>query len=108
MGKITLTGTVCYSFRNGMLHQGRSNHKEQGFSRVPFTEPSSPIGIHNGVIIDVLCLDLERFCSEVITGVEDWLAHVQDNEFFKNNYKHYMKRHPDRIAPVGKGFPMIG
>ena len=108
LGKVTVTGGVCYSFRNGMLHQGRNNHKDLGFSKIAFTEPGSPISIHNGVMNDVLCLDLAQFCSDVIDGARAWLESVKDEENFKNNYAHYMQRYPNGVAPIGQGFPMIG
>jgi hypothetical protein len=108
LGKITVTGGVCYSFRNGMLHQGRNNHKDLGFSKIAFTEPGSPISIHNSVMNDVLCLDLDRFCRDVINCARSWLASVKDEENFKSNYEYYLRRYPNGIPPVGQGFPMIG
>lgn len=108
LGKITVTGGVCYSFRNRMLHQGRNNHQDLGFSKIAFTEPGSPISIRNGVMNDVLCLDLDRFCRDVIEGAGDWLASVKNEESFKTNYGYYFRRYPNGITPVAQGFPMIG
>tara|TARA_B110000967_G_C18632141_1_gene434181 strand:- start:145 stop:699 length:555 start_codon:yes stop_codon:yes gene_type:complete len=104
-----LDGESCYLFRCSLLHQGRTVHPKNQYSRIIFIEPGSTTSvIHYGIMNDALCIDLESFCKEMIMGVKKWLDNVEDTELFKKNYENFVKRHPTGLSPFISGVPVIG
>lgn len=107
--KPPLDGEACFRFRCSLLHQGTTQHPKSSFSRIIFVEPhSTSATIHNCVMNDALCIDLQVFCREVIAGVRSWLCHVENDETFKTNYKKFVQRHPTGLKPYIAGVPVIG
>lgn len=104
-----LDGDACYRFRCSLLHQGTTQHLKSSFSRIIFVEPhSTTTKIHNCIINDALCIDLQSFCHEVIAGVRAWLSQAENTGLFKANYEKFVRRHPDGLKPYIAGVPVVG
>jgi hypothetical protein len=104
-----LTGDACYRFRCSLLHQGSTQHPQSPFTRIIFIEPGATSNvIHYGVIDDVLCIDLNSFCRELISGARLWLDKVENTDRFKSNYSKFAGRHPEGLKPYIVGVPVVG
>lgn len=68
-------GSNCYALRCSILHQGRAKHKDLGYSRVLFIDPSSAPGLvlHRNILNDALNLDIRIFCHDMVAGARAWL-----------------------------------
>ena len=107
-GDCAISGSDCYKFRCSNLHQGSSINSRSSYSRIMFIEPViTNISIHNCIMNDALCIDLNRFCNNLISAVRTWLVLVKNDSNFKKNYPKLIKRYPDGIAPYIGGLPVI-
>jgi hypothetical protein len=104
-----LDGYACYKFRCSTLHQGHTQDKNLGFSRVLFIEPSpsNNLVLHDNILNDALNIDLRIFCYGMIKAVLDWLNEIQDTQLFKANYEKFMKRYPNGLEPYIVGISAI-
>ena len=104
-----LDGESCYLFRCSMLHQGKTVHPKNKYSRIIFIEPGSTTNVaHYGIMNDALCIDLPSFCREMILGVRMWLDAVENTDKYLKNYKDFVQRHPGGLKPFIVGVPVIG
>jgi hypothetical protein len=104
-----LTGEACYLFRCSLLHQGSSQHSRSPFSRIIFIEPgSTTIELHYGTMSGALCIDLNLFCKEMISGARLWLQNAEHEPLYKKNYERFARRHPGGLAPYIVGVPVVG
>lgn len=104
-----LTAEECYFFRCSLLHQGSSQHPKSIYSRKLFIEPTATTNVfHNNVMNDALNIDVRIFCNDMVESVKDWLYKVEKTDLYKENYKKFMKRHPNGLAPYIMGVPVIG
>lgn len=104
-----LDGDACYRFRCSLLHQGTTQHPKSAFPRIIFIEPNTTTTtIHNCIMNDALCIDLQLFCREVIAGIRAWLAQAENGESFKTNYQKFIRRYPGGLKPYIAGVPVIG
>lgn len=102
------SGQQCYGFRCAMLHQGRSQRKQDAYAKIVFVEPGHPhYGLHYCLVArDVLMIQLDEFVDEVLRGCELWLNARKGTEPFETNYRHFARRHPDGLAPYVVGGPV--
>jgi len=110
--KQNLSGSDCYFFRCGMLHQGRAEHDNISSSRVIFLEPTLGLTF-KGNIFDVngqksLNIDLISFCNEIIDVVSKWWISKQNDDVVKINYEKMIKCYTNGIPPFIVGVPVIG
>lgn len=63
--------------------------------------------MHNNVMNDALNIDVARFCEDVISGCEDWLAFVASDPTVQKNMASSMQRYPQGLAPYIMGIPVI-
>ncbi len=104
-----LDGETCYRFRCSLLHQGSSQHPKSQYTRILFVEPGATTTIvHYSRFDGALCIDLPRFCTEVVAGTTLWLESVESSARFKNNYDRFARRHPQGLAPYIGGVPVVG
>jgi len=107
-GGTSLTGEVCYYYRCAALHQGRAAHPKMKYSRILFIEPgSSGVMMHNNVMNDALNIDVGRFCEDIISSCESWLASVAADPTVQRNLASSMRRHPQGLSPYIGGIPVI-
>lgn len=104
------TGEMCYGFRCGMLHQGRSTNRDHPYERIVFIEPGHPdFSLHYCTVSGkILMIQLDAFVREVLRGCEMWLDAVEGTEPFTRNYAKFARRHPNGIAPYIVGPPLVG
>jgi hypothetical protein len=104
-----LTGEACYRFRCSLLHQGSSQHPKSPFSRIMFIEPGSTTNvIHYAQMNDALCVDLNLFCREMISGARLWLKQAEKDAHYIKNYEQFAHRHVGGLAPYIVGVPVVG
>lgn len=104
-----LTGSDCYKFRCSLLHQGTTKHPKSNYTRILFLEPKTTnIVMHNNVLNDALNIDISIFCTDMIKGVEEWLAEVEEKEIYKINFDKFIKRYPNGLSPYITGIAVIG
>ena len=107
-GDVWLTDKDCYFFRCANVHQAKTIHKNSKYSRILFIEPQTvPITMHNCIIEDALCIDVNIFCRDMISSVRDWLNIIKNDTTFQNNYATFIKRYPNGISPYISGAPVI-
>lgn len=104
-----LDGEACYLFRCSLLHQGRTVHPKNKYSRILFVEPGATTNtFHYNIMNDALNIDLGSFCKEMILGVRLWLDSVESSELYKKNYENFVKRHEGGLKPFIVGVPVVG
>lgn len=105
-----LSGRQCYDYRCAMLHQGRSQVRNAAYRNIMFVEPGQPhYGLHYSLVADkVLMIQLNEFIAEILDGCELWLDAMKHTEPFETNYRHFVRRRPDGLAPFVVGGPVIG
>ncbi|MDD5710773.1 MAG: hypothetical protein PHV43_01570 [Candidatus Colwellbacteria bacterium] len=103
-----LSGADCYYFRCSLLHQGTSQNSNSRYSRILFIEPGATTNIlHNNILNDVLNIDVQIFCRDIILGAEEYLNHNEGTELYERNYDKFIRRHPDGLLPYIAGVPVI-
>lgn len=103
-----LSGDQCYSYRCGVIHQGRSTHEKLGYSKIVFLEPSDNMTLHSNILNDAYNIDLKIFCNDIVQSVRAWLISVEKNDNFIENNKYLMKRYENGISPYIVGVPVYG
>ncbi len=63
--------------------------------------------IHNGIVNDVLIIDVRVFCSDVVEAAEAWLQQAERSPRFLANYERFMRRYPQGLDPYVTGVPVI-
>ena len=104
-----LDGSNCYAFRCSALHQGRAKHKNLGYSRILFADPTTSSGIlmHNNVLNDALNSDVRNFCQDIVEGVRAWLKDIKSDANFNTHYPHFLQRHKGGLSPYIGGIDVF-
>lgn len=110
-----LSAEHIWQFRCALLHQGRTRHANCEYKRIMFFEPGIDTGIkglHCCIVGEKLkdkslMIDLQQFCTDIVSGVNLWLINNQTNSNYIANYKNFIRCHPNGISPVF-GAPVIG
>ncbi len=109
-GKPSLDGAICYSYRCALLHQGRAQHQDLGYSRILFVEPGCTTNVfHNNILNDALNIDVQIFCNDIIEGANNWILEMEEsqNPHYLKNKEEFMQRHEDGLPPYILGVPVI-
>lgn len=103
-------GKDCYYLRCGLIHQGRSSNDKLRYSQVIFIEPNAAptYTAHQNVINGVYNIDLNEFCTDILTGAEDWLNEYESQQVYIDNYSKSIKRYQNGLPPYIYGIPVIG
>ena len=76
-----LSPSDCYALRCALLHEGREEITEQrareALDRFHFIEPPLSGHIHCNQINNVLQLQVDIFCNDVLSGLREWFQNVQ-------------------------------
>lgn len=103
-----LTGTDCYALRCAVLHEGRddiaSQRARKALEKFTFIEPPSSGSIHMNQINQHLQLQVDLFCLDICSSVEQWLGDLakKPDEAFGARLSELMK-----IQSVGdQGFTL--
>lgn len=106
------TGDDCYNLRGGVLHHGHFGHKDSRYDRVIFLPPGSPVSIHDAIMTPhgtaerILCMDVERFCADMVDAVRDWYAAKQHDPVVQGNIPRLVRMRPG-MPPWMIGIPVI-
>lgn len=94
-----LTGGDFYALRCSLLHQGETdiiNQKaRKHLSNFIFLKPDKYTNnfIHQNMINDVLQLQVDEFCEEIIESTEKWLEQHKDNSDINDKAKNLIDIH---------------
>ncbi len=72
-----------------------------------FIAPNAQFRVHNAVIDDALILDMEMFCSDVISAVRRWEALVKNTATYQRNIDSVMRWHPHGYGSYIEGGPVL-
>jgi len=77
-----LSPSDCYALRCALLHEGREEITEQrareALDRFHFIEPPPGGQIHCNQINNVLQLQVDIFCNDILEGLRKWVQDVQN------------------------------
>ncbi len=77
-----LSPSDCYALRCALLHEGREEITEQrareALDRFHFIEPPPSGQIHCNQINNVLQLQVDIFCNDVLSGLREWFQKIQN------------------------------
>ena len=110
-----LTGDDIWNLRCGVVHEGKFGHKKMQFHRIIWSIGSAQgFTLHRnrmtnigGLSENVLQLDAEIFCNDLISGSHDWYDTLVDNEMVNARSGSLIRLHPDGYAPYVVGVPII-
>ncbi|WP_068858327.1 hypothetical protein [Perlucidibaca aquatica] len=104
-----LDGDACYRFRCSLLHQGSTQHPKSPYERIIFIEPhATSNSFHYCTLNKALCIDLQMFCQEMISGVRLWLTHAEATPLYQANFAKFATRHDQGLPPYIVGVPVVG
>jgi len=77
-----LSPSDCYALRCALFHEGREEITEQrareALDRFHFIEPPPSGQIHCNQVNNVLQLQVDIFCNDVLSGLREWFQHFQN------------------------------
>lgn len=106
-----LDGEVVYTLRCSLLHQGKFTHPKQKYDRIIF-QPQNKDGIVIHKMIakmndeNVLILNLNTFCEDILLSAKIWSFRNKDSENYKNNSTNLIQTNNDGYNNIVKGLPM--
>ena len=107
-GEYRLNGTICYSYRCAIVHQGKAIHRNMNYDKIIFLHPKTKgINMHMTIAQNTLSININEFISEVITSAKEWNKSAKLNESFQKNYAEFMKLYPNGKKPIFV-IPLIG
>ena len=107
-----LDGEVVYTLRCSLLHQGKFTHPKQKYDRIIFQPPNkNRIVIHKMIAKmndeNVLTLNLNTFCEDILLSAKIWSFRNKDTEIYKNNSINLIQTDSNGYNNIIKGLPMI-
>lgn len=102
-----LSADDAYSFRCGVLHQGRFGNMTHGVSRVFFCVDDR-LAVSNCKFDDAYVYSAKEFCEYLIYAVQLWWETAKINPRVISNLPHLVKYHPTGEVPYRIGMPVLG
>ena len=101
---IFMSPSDCYALRCALLHEGREEITEQrarkALDRFHFIEPPPNCLIHcNEINNNVLQLQVNIFCNDVLSGLQEWLRDIQNDSNVKQRIGKILKVYPHNQIP---------
>ena len=101
---IFLSSSDCYALRCALIHECREEIIEQKaretLERFHFIEPPPNIQIHcNKSNNNVLQLQVDIFCKDVLEGLQNWRQDAQDSDEIKQRIDSILKVYPYNQLP---------
>jgi hypothetical protein len=94
-GRQYLTGRDCYLYRCVMLHQGKSQDPKSPFSKTVFLIAEQQNIAYCGAFTvnggKTLCIDIPRFCNNIVNSAYNWLDKVELTDRFKKNTEKFVE-----------------
>jgi hypothetical protein len=93
------TADDCYYFRCACLHEGKSTHAKLTPQRIHFISPP-PNKIHLNFLNNILQMQIDIFCRDMVDAVEVWMKNVSGNPTIIDAIKELMVIYPyTSLAP---------
>jgi len=101
---VFLSGDDCFALRCSLLHQGTGDIEKQKISTilksVRFNEPPDNGGmLHRNQRNNVLQLQVDIFCNDIIDATHQWLSDVQGNVSIQDRIQLLLEIHPAFYFP---------
>jgi hypothetical protein len=106
---VFLSGDDCYALRCSLLHEGTGDVEKQKISKilksVRFNEPPDKGMMHLTQLKNVLQLQVDAFCNDIIDASHQWLSDVQGDASIQARTQLLLKIHPAFYFPGFIGPP---
>ena len=100
---VFLSGDDCYALRCSLLHEGTGDVEKQKISKilksVRFNEPPDKGMMHRTQLKNVLQLQVDAFCNDIIDATHQWLSDVQGDASIQARTQLLLKIHPAFYFP---------
>ena len=102
------TAEDCYSFRCGVVHQGRLGDMQSSYNRAIFPLPTAQQNTFmNCVINDAYFCGVEQFCESMITAASRWYEAKGSEQNVVDNLTRMMRIYPTGLTPYAVGMPLL-
>ena len=102
------TAEDCYSFRCGVVHQGRLGDMKSSFNRAIFPLPTPQQNTFmNCIINDAYFCGVEQSCDSMITATTRWYEEKGSEQDVANNLTRMMQIYPAGLTPYAVGIPLL-
>lgn len=95
---IFLSPSDCYALRCALLHEGRDEitgqRAREALDRFHFTEPPQSGYIHCNQTDNILQLQVDEFCKDMLSGLREWFLNVQNEPDIINRINNILKVYP--------------
>jgi len=100
---VFLSPSDCYALRCALLHEGREEIIEQrareSLERFHFIEPPQLGTIHCNQFNNVLQLQVDIFCQDIISALHAWLKDTKENTDIQRRRNGVLKVYPSNQVP---------
>jgi hypothetical protein len=95
---IFLSPSDCYALRCAILHEGREEITDQSareaLDRFHFSEPPHEGSVHCNQINNVLQLQVDTFCDDMLSGLREWFKNVKEDMVIMTRIRNMLKVYP--------------
>ena len=100
---VFLSPSDCYALRCALLHEGREEiikqNAREALDRFHFIEPPKSGSIHCNQINNILQLQVDIFCQDIINGLHAWINDTKSNTDIKQRLNDVLKVYPSNQVP---------
>ena len=100
---VFLSPSDCYALRCAILHEGRDVILEQrareALDRFHFIEPPPSGQIHCNQINNILQLQVDKFCNDMIDGLQEWKQNINKIPDIEQRLKNILKVYSYKQIP---------
>lgn len=98
-----LSPSDCYALRCALLHEGRAEITEQrareALDRFHFIEPPKSGMVHCNQSDNVLQLQVDIFCQDIINALRAWINDTKSNTDIQQRLSGVLKVYPSNQKP---------
>lgn len=96
---VFLSASDCYALRCSLIHSASDDISEQRVKQVLRRFSFSTLSSHCNQINDVLCLNVTKFCEDVIGGMEQWMKDIVDDDDAMTRLQNLIIIHEEPYSP---------
>ena len=100
---VFLSPSDCYALRCALLHEGREEITEQcardALDRFHFIEPPKSGSIHCNQIDNILQLQIDIFCQDIVNALKSWLENTKKNIGIQERLNNLLRIYPSNQIP---------
>jgi hypothetical protein len=101
--QVFLSPSDCYALRCALLHEGREEiieqHAREALDRFHFIEPPQSGSIHCNQFNNVLQLQVDIFCQDIVNALHAWLEDTKENKDIQQRLNSVLKVYPSNQVP---------